>query len=161
MRVLLTFISFVVAGCTSDPRDPAFPSVDANVQALGLRLSFDLVDGGYTVFAVDANDETIAKAVAQLRKLRQGTSLTELDYERRFSFFLGGTAITDKAIEGILSLEVTQVRLNGTKVTPESLRLLQQEEHLKVLVIGKDQFSKDELQSFTESRPNVVVMYAE
>ena len=164
MRILNAFVTFCVislVSCTSNPRDPAFASVDAKVQDLGMRLSFDLVDGGYTVFATEANDETIARAVGHLKDLRQGMSLTELDYERRFSFFLSGSPITDKAVDDILTLQVTQVRLNGTNVTSKSLQLLQDNEYLRVLVIGEKQFSEDEVKSFSVSRPSVVILMEE
>ena len=161
LPMVLVVSAFVSAGCRSDPRDAAFPSVDQKLRSLGLNLTFDLVDGGYTVHATEADDDAILKAVGSLKELQQGTSITELDYERRFTFFLGGTAITDKAIAEILTLQVAQVRLNDTNVTAQSLTLLQDAPHLRVLVVGNGQFSGQQLQEFSKARPEIVVMDAE
>ena len=127
MRLFHMLIVFGIAGagCANDPADPAgpeFASVDPKIESLGLRLSFDLVDGHYTVFADNANDKIIKEAVGYLKMLPQGTSMAELDYDRRFSFFLSNTEISDEAIKDILTLEVTQLRLDGTKVTRGSFK---------------------------------------
>ena len=83
------------------------------------------------------------------------------DDDRRFSFFLSNTEITDKAIKDILTLEVTQVRIDGTKVTKDCLQLLREEEHLRDVFVGKAQFSKDVLRGFIDSRPNTTITYVE
>jgi hypothetical protein len=164
MRTLFVTVAvcaFVASGCSSNSPDPSFTSVEASVHDLGLRLGYDLVDGGYTVYAKEADDQVISKAVEHLKELGQGKSITELDHERRFSFFLSSTSITDDAIRDILALQVTQVRLNDTKVTEESLIILQNAPHLRVLVVGANQFSDEDLHKFSSARPEVVIMNPE
>ncbi|MFO1042607.1 MAG: hypothetical protein U0941_12515 [Planctomycetaceae bacterium] len=158
---VIAVFSILAPGCTTEPIDPAFASVDAEIHSLGMRLSFDQVDGGYTVYAGNANDATIKKAVGHLKKLRQGKTIAMVDDDRRFSFFLSNTEITDKAIKDILTLEVTQVRIDGTKVTKDCLQLLREEQHLRDVFVGKDQFSKEVLRGFIDSRPNTTITYVE
>lgn len=158
---ILSFL-YLIVGCSSGSwRDPAFDAVSKEVESLGLSLSFDNVDGGFTVYAKEADDESIKKAVRHLNTLWQGKAITEFDYERRFTFLLSGTDISDNAIDEILNLQVTRVRIDGTGVTSASLKQLSNAPYLRILEVGANQFTQMQIDEFINSQPNVVVSIVE
>ena len=132
-----------------------FVAVDANVSQCGGSLTWELVDGNYTVRLSGhaATNESVIAVTNILRDLPTGLTLVGPGESRLFHIVLASAAVREDGFASLLRLPIEFLFLDGGTITDQTAQLIANHHSLIWLQLDNVSVSEDALRLIRKGNP--------